>query len=273
MEPDTQAYTSVDDLNAIASTNLSAKLSHVRIPRRCFPEGLSINEIYSSSSRTRTPRISKELQLPFIFAHHNSLFRANRFARKPATQLEYNVVRALWYWSVSRHHSFAHTYKHVRLNIAVIAVVLSRPDAQHLVSPGAIIFMQAFMDAWLENLHRPSKFTEREAFLQLWTTGPFDLMCFRRSQVTRWRRYCKSALKRLDALQGRKRLIVPSGRDDFVAFMQRLDVEQVGQLSGALGMRWMFESVNLVNAGKAKAKDETGLEGLFADCGLSKPST
>jgi hypothetical protein len=87
------------------------------------------------------------------------------------------------------------------------------------------------------------------------------------------RRYHKSALKKLDALQGRKRLIVPSGQADFVTFMQRLDVEQVEQLGGALEMRWMFESVNLVNAGKTKDKDETGLEGLFADCGLSKPST
>jgi hypothetical protein len=177
MGADTQANTSVDDLNSIASANLPAKLNRVRIPRRFFPEGLSIDDIYSSSSRTRPPQIPKELQLPFIFTHHNSLFRANRFARKPATQLEYDIVRALWYWSISRHHCFAHTYDHVRFNIAVIAVVLSRPDAQHLVRPGAIPFMQAFMNKWLENVHRPSEFTECEAFLQLWATSPFDLMC------------------------------------------------------------------------------------------------
>lgn len=215
MEPKTLASPSAANLNETASANLSLKLDRVRIPRRFFPEGLAINDIYSNSSRTRIPQIPKELQLPFIFANHTSLFRANHSARKPTTQLEYDIDRALWYWSLSRQRSLSFSLNQVRFNVALIVVVLSRLDAQHLVKPSAVPFIQTYLDAWLENLHRPTEFIMREAFLQIWATGPFDLMCFRPNLANRMQKHRKRAFTKLDALHGTKRLIVPSGQDEF----------------------------------------------------------
>ena len=221
MEPKTLASPSAANLNETASANLSLKLDRVRIPRRFFPEGLAINDIYSNSSRTRIPQIPKELQLPFIFANHTSLFRANHSARKPTTQLEYDIDRALWYWSLSRQRSLSFSLNQVRFNVALIVVVLSRLDAQHLVKPSAVPFIQTYLDAWLENLHRPTEFIMREAFLQIWATGPFDLMCFptepskphaETPQARIHEARCSTWYKKADRSEWARRVFLPSCR-------------------------------------------------------------
>lgn len=81
------------------------------------------------------------------------------------------------------------------------------------------------------------------------------------------------ARDQVDELQDAEKLVVPSAWDEFVAFMQELDIGQVEQFGAALAMNWVFaRRTEVVKTDSTEEKDETGLAHLLADCALTKPS-
>lgn len=54
--------------------------------------------------------------------------------------------------------------------------------------------------------------------------------------------------------------------------MQGLEDGHVEQFGAALAMEWTRLRISLTKAGKEEVKEETGIEDLFADCGIAKPS-
>lgn len=118
-----------------ATANLASKLSRVQVSRCSLPDSLTIDDIYSGSSRTRIDTIPPDLQLPLLFTNHNTLYLTHRFAHKATTQSEYDMVRALWYWGISTHHSFSMANENIRYNIILMLLLLARSDLQVFCRP------------------------------------------------------------------------------------------------------------------------------------------
>jgi hypothetical protein len=134
-------------LSTKAISNLAAKLRRVHISGHYLPKDLNVDDIYSASSRTRAPLVPADLQLPYILADHNAIYRMNRLAFLPTTEKEFKLVRALYFWSMSQNHAFTVTAARIRYNVFLMLLVLSRPDLQQYTKPGALVFIRTFMAA------------------------------------------------------------------------------------------------------------------------------
>jgi len=257
-----------------ASTNLRLKLPRVRRVRRFFGDGLSIDDIYSRSLRTRITGIPSELQLPFIFANSNALYRANHFSRpNPATQLEFDIIRAQWYWGIDFNHAFTTELDRIRYNLALMLLVVARPELQQHMKPDSLPFIHAFINAWLEDMYKPLEFTVREAFLQTWISGAFDLTCFTDGQQKGNVKRLKHSLKKLENDESEPIKDAPKGQEEFVAFMQGLNQQQLEMYGPVLAMKWIWARTREVKGTLAVPEKETGIEELFADFGIAKPSS
>jgi hypothetical protein len=256
--------------------NLATKQSTIRMFSFGFRrEPLNVDDIYSGSSRTRVPKVPADLQLPFVFANHNALYRANRTARPGVTtQLDFDVLRALWYWNIARIHTFSVCDYVSQANIILMLLMLARPDLQTLCKPGALGFINAYIAAWLEQLRAPLVFTAREAFLQIWNQGPHDLICFKVGQGIAANKNMRNVCEKLDGEDWKDQLQVPAKDADFVKFMQELSDEQFYQFGPTLALKWIRIQRAAQTGKKAEQEEEeTGIEDMFQNFGIAKPST
>jgi len=252
-----------------ATANLAAKLSRVRVGGLIRP---SIDDIYGTSSLTRVPTIPPDLPLSFVFTNHNSLYALKLcIPSGVTTRADFDMLRALWYWRICPSHTFSMLERGPRYNVVLMVLVLARPDLQVLCKPGALEFIRAFVAAWLECQWRPLIFTAREAFLRIWNQGTFDLISFPQRQLKMLGRRSKHVHRRLE---GEVQLQVPSEEADFVTFMQALSAEHIRDFGPALAAKWCKLQREAATGKKIEEEDEeTGIDGMFQDLGIAKPST
>jgi hypothetical protein len=246
-------------LHAKAVTKLTTKTTRVRFPRPHGLPTLNIDDIYASSSQTRVSSCLPDLDLAFLFAHHNTLYRLYLFAYpKPSTKEDFDVARAIWFWGIGKWHNFMGNRDSVRLNIIMMLLLLARPELQRFFRDGAAAFMEGFVAAWLENIHSPHIFTARERFIEIWTQGEFELICFPIGKIKSTRDVLREKRKEVD----NKGVIVSFEEDGFVEQMRGLSVEDVWDIGPAIAEKWVFAHLQAMHAANKQA---SGIEDLFGD--------
>jgi hypothetical protein len=268
MDGDLNMDATLRDRHDTPSPILSAKLRRVHMPASVlFRNGrLTINDVYSASSKTYNSLIPADLQLPFIFTHHNDIYATKGTARpEPATDTERNIMRAEWYWCLDRTHSFTQYHGSVRINLVFMLLTLADPRMRQYCHPDKLDFVEAFVEAWMEDQERPEQFDSRERFLDIWAQGNIDLVCFTKGQVKRLLAVLHETQARLEADTD----YIPAAAKTFVDQVRALDDQQIMQYGPLLALEWLRSQRA---TGSATATQETGLEDLFADIAVTKAS-
>ena len=186
------------DLHLKAQANIAEKLSILH--PRAMPLKPSLSTIYDESntcidkdSATYAQNIPHNLQLPFFFTYYNSIINANRTALKSSVQ-SLDVSRAIWYWGIDPTHSFFKDHEQIHYNIILmILAVMSGSKNEYTTTEGRR-FGWAFIMSWVELLDNDDSFRHRDQFINIWKTGPYDLIVFSEAQKQRVK-YAVEALR------------------------------------------------------------------------------
>ncbi|KAH7093713.1 hypothetical protein FB567DRAFT_178804 [Paraphoma chrysanthemicola] len=273
-------------LHEKASANLAAKLERVRLPRHIVRD-LSIDDIYSGAASLHTPLVPADVQLPYIFSNHNALYANRRILPHPTTPAQLQLIRAQWFWGFDYRHNFCPanigSRIGIRYNIMLMLLMLVHPELQTLCEPGTYDFIQCFIAAWKEDEDRSEDFAAREAFIDMWAKGPFDLIYFTKHQLAVLRDELRLMYIKLnDSLDGQE-LHIPLDEIDFVTVMRELHPEQIRSFSLALIRAWWrvryIASKNTDTERKCAArettdleKDDCSIETMFVKLSIATPS-
>jgi hypothetical protein len=221
------------ELHIKAQANLVEKLAILH--PRAMPNKPSIEIIYVHHDRpTYAWNIPHNLQLPFVFAQYNKIINANRTARKDAMQSS-DVSRAIWYWGIDPTHSFFKDHESIRYNIILMTLVSMSTDPNKHTTPEAQKFAWAFIMAWVEQLDYEGKFSYRDHFIDMWKTGPYDLIVFTEEQKRRVKQ----------AVAGLKEKMGKGSKQQALGKVSRVVAEEFEAFRGAeWALRWCFVHCN-----------------------------
>jgi hypothetical protein len=187
------------DLHLKAQANLVKKLSILH--PQAMPLKPLLSTIYNESNKyidkdsaTYAQNIPHNLQLPFIFTYYNNIINANRTALKSSVQSP-DVSRAIWYWGIDPTHSFFKDHEQIRYNIILLILAIILTGRSEYTTTEGRQFGWAFFMAWVELLENDDIFTNRDEFIDMWKTGPYDLIVFSEAQKQR----VKDAIEALKA--------------------------------------------------------------------------
>jgi hypothetical protein len=223
------------DLHLKAQANLVEKLSILH--PRAMPLKPSLSTIYDESNKyidkdsaTYAQNIPHTLQLPFIFTHYNDIINTNRKALKSSVQSP-DVSRAIWYWGIDPTHSFFKDHEQMRYNIILIilAIILTRRN-EYITTEGRR-FGWAFFMAWVELLENDDSFTSRDEFIDMWKTGPYDLIMFSEAQKQRVK----------DAVEALKAKVAQGAKQQASGKVSGVAAKRFSAFRGAEFMlKWLF---------------------------------
>ena len=168
-------------LDAKARAHLEKKLSKVH--KSVFTEAINpitIDDVYRDADAIEIPAIPKQFQLDFFFQNFNNIARGGY---RPHSSKSLDVNRAIWYYEVSKQHTLASRIDVVRHNIVVMAFVMIAKkmnlDTSDLYEPGAEVFFEAYIEAWLSKTCGDEReHALQEELVRTWMSSGFDLVTF-----------------------------------------------------------------------------------------------
>lgn len=173
-----------ETLAALHDEAVELYATKMRVVPECIPRPKLIT-IYFDPDRALVPAVPTDLQLIVYFTIYNCIARGNFLALKSSAQ-HLDISRAIWYYGVDPGHAFAMFSHHIRWNIIIMTFLWSTGFDTQYCKPGCAEFVVQFIKAWIESLVykyniNHNDFSEREKFIHLWKTCPFDLYIFSRN--------------------------------------------------------------------------------------------
>jgi hypothetical protein len=259
----------LEELYFRAVTMLQRKL--LKNQPRVFPFGQkpTMSDVLSNNEAAfHLPNIPNQYQLPFIFDNYERFVKAQFRVNKKSGDMDIN--EAIFYWQMDGTHSFSRYHKQVSHNIIVACIIRVIPNWADFVTPEAHQFCSALVDAWMEAATHQGGFERQEAFLELWATGPYDLMYFGHRPEERMR----EAVKELGQYVPHKAFRL-GGEQPFLEQLERQYPKHVEMFGPAWAIRWIVETdVESRRVGekvKGEAAQDALDDGSFMVSGLRCP--
>ncbi|KAL1610177.1 hypothetical protein SLS60_001842 [Paraconiothyrium brasiliense] len=123
--------------------------------------------------------IRRSVGLFFLFENFGCLASNNFSGHKIEGHFE--ITRAIWYWNLDKTHSFSRHHRQVMVNFLVASLVAA--EGRRYDTRG--LFVQRFIEAFINANLRDIDTEEQDDFLKHWYESDFDLITFSNKDMKR----------------------------------------------------------------------------------------